>query len=253
MSRPIQAKSLTLKYGSTLIQEDLDFEIDHQDIFAIMGPSGCGKSTLLRHMIGLLKPAAGQILINQTDLWQTKSTERRELLKQFGISYQHGALISSMTLAENIAMPINLYRQLSEQETAELVSYKLALVGLAGYEQHYPSQISGGMLKRAALARAMALDPQILFFDEPSAGLDPVSARLLDDLILQLNQTLKTTVVIVSHELASIFAIANRALFLDNQTKTMLACDSPQQLLDNCPHPRVQAFLRREAHYGSAG
>lgn len=241
----IRVRDLTLKYGDKLIQQNLNFDVNHNDIFIIMGGSGCGKSTLLKHMIGLYKPAQGQIFVNDDSLWEVPERERQGMMKHFGVSYQAGALVSSLTLSENVGMPLELYTKLSSKEVAELASLKLSMVGLAGFEQYYPSEISGGMLKRAALARAIALDPEILFFDEPSAGLDPVSARLLDDLILELSDSMKSTIVIVTHELASIFSIGNNAVFLDTDTQTMLATGNPNQLLADCENAKVQQFLRR--------
>ncbi|WP_020405249.1 ABC transporter ATP-binding protein [Hahella ganghwensis] len=248
MAKPeshIEVCDLTMKYGHKLIQQGLNFVVNRQDIFILMGGSGCGKSTLLKHMIGLYEPAEGQIMVNRESLWEVSSARRREMLQGFGVSYQAGALVSSLTLAENVGMPLELYTDLAPREIRELVELKLAMVGLSGFEDYYPSEISGGMLKRAALARAIALDPEVLFFDEPSAGLDPVSARLLDDLILELSASLNSTIVIVTHELASIFAIATNAVFLDAESKTMLACGHPKDLLDHCDNPKVQRFLRR--------
>lgn len=241
----IEIKDLTMAYGSFLIQKDLTFNINRGDIFIIMGGSGCGKSTLLRHLVGLKAPARGTIAYNGVSFWDATEEERGRLMQKMGVMYQSGALWSSMTLAENIAIPIERYTPLSGKEIAEVVSLKMALVGLAGFEDYYPSEISGGMRKRAALARAMALDPDILFFDEPSAGLDPISAKLLDDLILELRNSLGATVVVVTHELASIFAIGNNSVFLDPETKTMIARGDPNDLLNNCPDPKVRKFLRR--------
>lgn len=241
----ICVRNLTLKYGDTLIQQNLNFDVNRNDIFIIMGGSGCGKSTLLKHMIGLYQPAGGQIFVNDDSLWEVSESQRQQMMKHFGISYQAGALVSSLTLVENVGMPLELYTRLPAKEVAELASLKLSMVGLAGFEDYYPAEISGGMLKRAALARAIALDPDILFFDEPSAGLDPVSARLLDNLILELSASMNATIVIVTHELASIFAIGNNAVFLDAETKTMLASGNPNTLLETCPIPKVQQFLRR--------
>ena len=240
--------NLTMGYGDFLIQKNLNFGIHKGDIFIIMGGSGCGKSTLLRHMIGLIKPKAGRILYGHKDLWALDIDGREALLRNTGVLYQAGALWSSMTLAENIAMPLQAYTDLSPAEIDDLCSVKLALVGLAGFEGFYPSQISGGMQKRAGLARALALDPDILFFDEPSAGLDPISSRLLDDLIIELRDSLGATIVVVTHELASIFAIGTNSVFLDPQTKTMIAQGKPSDLLDHCDNPTVQHFLRREAN-----
>ena len=200
----ITVRDLTMAYGSFVLQRRLDFTVEKGDIFVIMGGSGCGKSTLLRHLTGLMQPAAGQIFYGEEDFWQLDSEGRDRIVRRSGILYQAGALWSSMTLAENVAIPITTYTTLDAKTVRELVAFKLSLVGLAGFEEFYPSQISGGMRKRAGLARAIALDPEFLFFDEPSAGLDPISARNLDDLILELKESLGATVVIVTHELASI-------------------------------------------------
>ncbi|PID43251.1 MAG: polyamine ABC transporter ATP-binding protein [Gammaproteobacteria bacterium] len=248
-SRPGEAHvvvdGLTMKYGERIVQRDLSFRVNRQDIFVIMGGSGCGKSTLLKHMTGLYSPAMGDILVDNLSLVNATLSERRMLTRRFGITYQAGALISSLTLEENVGMPMELYTRLGKAEIKELAMLKLAMVGLSGFETYYPSEISGGMMKRAALARALALDPEILFFDEPSAGLDPVSARRLDDLILELSESMKATIILVSHELASIFAIANNSVFLDAETQTMLAGGNPKTLLDSCPLETVQCFLRR--------
>ncbi len=241
----LKISNLEMRYGDFLIQKDLNFDIKRGDIFIIMGGSGCGKSTLLKHLIGLYHPAAGNIHYGDTDLWGISHEERQKLLQNVGVLYQAGALWSSLTLAENIAVPLQEYTNFTPSEQREIASLKLALVGLAGFEDFYPSEISGGMCKRAGLARAMALDPDILFFDEPSAGLDPISAKLLDDLILELSGALGTTVVIVTHELASIFAIGNNSVFLDPETKTMLATGNPVDLRDNSPDMRVRQFLAR--------
>jgi phospholipid/cholesterol/gamma-HCH transport system ATP-binding protein len=241
----IRVENLDMVYGDFVIQRDLNFEVGRGDIFIIMGGSGCGKSTLLRHLIGLIRPGRGRILYGDQSLWDIQPEARQVLLQRLGVLYQKGALWSSMTLAENIAMPLQASTDLSPAEVRELCLVKLALVGLAGFEDYYPSQISGGMQKRAGLARAIALDPEILFFDEPSAGLDPVSSRLLDELILELRDSLGATIVVVTHELASIFAIGNNSVFLDADTKTMIAQGDPKQLLADCPDPKIQRFLRR--------
>ena len=241
----IIVRDLTMAYGNFVVQKDLTFTINHGDIFIIMGGSGCGKSTLMRHMIGLQNPVAGQIIINGFNFWDADVQERETMMRNFGILYQSGALWSSMTLAENISLPLEEYTNLSFNDIKEVISLKLALVGLSGFEDYYPSEISGGMQKRAGLARAMALDPEILFFDEPSAGLDPISAKLLDDLILELRDSLGATVVIVTHELASIFAIGNNSVFLDPDTKTMIAVGDPNKLLAESKNPKVQNFLTR--------
>lgn len=241
----ITVKQLTMAYGDFVIQRDLNFTINHGDVFIIMGGSGCGKSTLLKHLIGLQKPALGDVLYDEQSFWHASAEERVKVMRRIGVLYQSGALFSSLTLAENIGLPLGEFTDLTQSEIADLVSYKLALVGLAGFEEYYPSEISGGMQKRAGLARAMALDPEILFFDEPSAGLDPVSARLLDDLIISLCETLGTTIVVVTHELASIFAIGTNSVFLDPDTKTMLATGNPKTLLAESNDPRIIQFLTR--------
>ena len=241
----ITIQNMTMAYGNFVIQRNLDFHIQPGEIFIIMGGSGCGKSTLLRHLIGLLRPALGDVLYDGASFWHASPEERERLMRRFGVLYQSGALWSSMTLAENVALPLGEYTDLSPRQIRNVVSLKLALVGLAGFEDFYPSVISGGMRKRAGLARAMALDPDILFFDEPSAGLDPISSRRLDDLILELRDSLGATVVVVTHELASIFAIGDKGVFLDAETKTMLAVGNPKTLRDASPEPKIRAFLTR--------
>jgi phospholipid/cholesterol/gamma-HCH transport system ATP-binding protein len=241
----VEVRDLTMAYGSFVIQRDLNFTINRHDIFIIMGGSGCGKSTLLKCIVGLKQPAEGRIMLDGTSFWDIEPEARETMMRRFGILYQSGALWSSMTLAENIALPLGEYTDLNRAEIGELVALKLALVGLAGFDDYYPSEISGGMRKRAALARAMALDPEFLCFDEPSAGLDPISSKLLDDLILELRDSLGATIMVVTHELASIFAIGNNSVFLDPETKTMIAQGDPKTLRDECPDPRVRTFLRR--------
>lgn len=244
-SAHITVTDLTMAYGDTVIQRDLNFSIDAGDVFIIMGGSGCGKSTLLKHLIGLYRPAHGHIYYRRRDFWAANRSEQIDIMQKFGVLYQTGALFSSLTLAENIALPLNEFTDLNRREIADIVSYKLSLVGLAGFEAYYPAEISGGMQKRAGLARAIALDPEILFFDEPSAGLDPISSKLLDDLIINLSATLNTTIVVVTHELASIFAIGTNGIFLDADTKTMLATGSPHALLEDSGHRKIQQFLTR--------
>jgi len=241
----LEVNNLKMAYDETIIQENLNFSIKSGEIFIIMGGSGCGKSTLLRHLIGLMKPAAGDILIDGTNLWQATPEQRNQIISHNGVLYQGGALWSSLTLGENIALPLAEYTDLSQKQIEEVTAYKLSLVGLGGFEDYYPSEISGGMRKRAGFARAMALDPKILFFDEPSAGLDPVSSRLLDDLIMELRDSLDSTIVIVSHELESIFTVGDNSIFLDPNEKTIIATGSPKELLKHSDDPRVLSFLSR--------
>lgn len=243
----IIVQGLTIAYGDFLIQRDLTFTINRGDIFIIMGGSGCGKSTLVRHMVGLQEPAKGKVFYGDVSFWDAEQKERERIMRNFGVLYQSGALWSSMTLAENVALPLQEYTDLNSNLIREIVSLKLSLVGLAGFEEYYPSELSGGMKKRAGLARAMALDPEILFFDEPSAGLDPVSAHLLDNLILELRDSLGATVVVVTHELASIFAIGDNSVFLDSETKTMIAVGDPKEMLESSQEPKVRNFLMRGA------
>jgi len=242
---PIAVRDLTMAYGSFVIQRDLTFTVQRGDIFIIMGGSGCGKSTLLRHLIGLMPPAKGDVLITGENFWMAPPEDQERLKRRFGVLFQSGGLWSSMTLTENVALPLQQYTALSSSEIGEVVSLKLALVGLGGFEAFYPSEISGGMQKRAGLARAMALDPDILFFDEPSAGLDPISSRRLDELILELRDSLGATVVVVTHELASIFTIGNNSVFLDADSRTMIASGDPKVLRDASPDPKVREFLTR--------
>jgi phospholipid/cholesterol/gamma-HCH transport system ATP-binding protein len=241
----IAVSDLTMAYGDFVLMRGLTFDVRRGDVFVIMGGSGCGKSSLLRHMIGLHEPAAGEILYDGESFTRAPEETREEMLRKMGVLYQQGALWSSMTLAENIALPLGEYTDLSAQEIREVACLKLALVGLKGFEDFFPSQISGGMRKRAGLARAMALDPDILFFDEPSAGLDPISSRLLDDLILALRDSLGATIVVVTHELASIFAIADDSVFLDADTRAMIAQGDPKDLVEHSPDEKVRRFLTR--------
>jgi phospholipid/cholesterol/gamma-HCH transport system ATP-binding protein len=241
----IVVQDLTVAYGSNVIQHDITFTINRGDIFIIMGGSGCGKSTVLRSMVGLLPPAKGQVLYDGLSFWSAEPQEQKSIMRKFGILYQGGALWSSFTLAENVALPLQLYTDLRPGQIKDIVLLKLALVGLAGFEEYYPSEVSGGMKKRAGLARAMALDPEILFFDEPSAGLDPISAHMLDELIIELRNSLGATVVVVTHELASIFAIGNNSVFLDADTKTIIAAGEPRKLLTESKDPKVINFLTR--------
>ena len=241
----IEVRDLTMAYGGFVLMRDLNFVVRRSEIFVIMGGSGSGKSTLLRHLIGLKRPAAGEIFYNGVNFTHADPDQREELVRRFGILYQSGALFSSMTLAENVGLPLTEFTDLTREQVREVAFLKLALVGLKGFEDYLPSQISGGMQKRAGLARAMALDPEILFFDEPSAGLDPVSSHLLDDLILAIRESLGATVVIVSHELSSIFAIADNSIFLDTGSRTIIANGNPKDLLVNSKDPKVHRFLTR--------
>jgi len=242
----IRFENVTVGYGDRVIQHDIDFTISKGEIFAIMGPSGCGKSTLMRSAVGLLEPMTGRIRYAGESFWDADLERRNVLMRSFGVTYQGGALWSSMTLVENVALPLREFLQLSEHDVREIASLKLALVGLAGFEDYYPSEISGGMRKRASIARAMALDPATLFLDEPSAGLDPISSRLLDELIVHLRDSLGTTIVIVSHELFSILGICDNSVFLDTEASTMLATGKPALLRDQSDNPQVRQFLSRE-------
>ena len=241
----IIVQDLTVAYGSNVVLRDLTFTINRGEIFIIMGGSGGGKSTVLRSMVGLLPPAKGQVLYDGLSFWSAEPEVQKSIMRKFGILYQGGALWSSLTLAENVALPLQQYTDLGRGQIQKIVSLKLALVGLAGFEEYYPSEISGGMRKRAGLARAMALDPEILFLDEPSAGLDPISAHLLDELIIELRNSLGATIVVVTHELASIFAIGNNSVFLDADTKTMIAGGEPRKLHAESKDPKVINFLNR--------
>jgi len=248
----IVAEDITIAYGDFVVQRDLNFTVNRGDVFIIMGGSGCGKSTLLKVMIGLKEPSTGEIYYDGAPFWMSDKASQEGTKRKFGTLFQSGALWSSMTLAENIGLALKQYTSLSDAEIREVAAYKLMLVGLAGFEDYYPNEISGGMKKRAGLARAMALDPDILFFDEPSAGLDPISAKLLDDLILELRDSLGTTIVVVTHELASIFSIGNNSVFLDADAKTQLANGNPLSLRDDHPNDVVRSFLRRGVPEASA-
>ena len=241
----VEIKDLTMAYADFVVQRDLDFAIDRGEIFVVMGISGCGKTTLLRHLVGLKSPANGEILYAGESFWGAGPVRRQQMMRKFGVMYQNGALWSSKTLAENVSLPLEVYTDLSRSEIRGIALFKLALVGLAGFGDFHPSEVSGGMQKRVGVARAMALDPDILYFDEPSAGLDPVSARRLDDLIRELRDSLGITMIIVTHELDSIFAVADRSVYLDPDTHTMLAIGPPAELRDNPPDPKIRQFLNR--------
>jgi phospholipid/cholesterol/gamma-HCH transport system ATP-binding protein len=243
----IRFERVSVGYGERVVQRDLDFTIGRSEIFAIMGPSGCGKSTLMRGTVGLLKPLGGRVLYGEESFWDADLERQKMLMRSFGVMYQGGALWSSMSLAENITLPLTEFVGLEDDHAYEVAMLKLAFVGLAGFEDYYPAEISGGMRKRAAIARAMALDPDTLFLDEPSAGLDPISSRLLDELVVHLRDSLGTTVVIVSHELYSILSICDNSVFLDTESATMLASGNPRLLRDECENRRVRQFLTRGA------
>lgn len=241
----ISVESLSMSYGNYTVMESLDFKVRTGEVKVIMGGSGCGKSTLLKHLIGLERARRGKIFYGE-DLFDPDAPSVERIRRRFGVLFQSGALWSSMSLEENVALPLEQYTDLNSTEIREIVDFKLSLVGLSGFGHRYPSELSGGMQKRAGLARAIALDPEILFFDEPSAGLDPLSSRRLDDLILHLRDALGATVVVVTHELASIFAIADSALFLDAESKSALCDGNPHELLGNPSiDPKVHRFLRR--------
>jgi phospholipid/cholesterol/gamma-HCH transport system ATP-binding protein len=242
---PLSVIDLTMSYGDFILQQNINFTVERGDIFIIMGGSGCGKSTLLRQLIGLKRPARGKVLYGDFDFWAADPNQRDLIMQRAGVLYQSGALWSSMTLAENIALPLQRYTRLEEAVIRELVEFKLSLVGLYEFADFYPAELSGGMRKRAALARAIALDPEFLFFDEPSAGLDPVSSRHLDELILELRDSLGATVIIVTHELESIYAIGTNAVFLDSGAKTMLATGAPKKMVLESNNQVVIDFLTR--------
>lgn len=241
----IEVRDLTMAFGETVVMRDLNFGIHKKDIFFIIGGSGSGKSTLMNHLVGLLPPARGDILYDGQSLAQATHAEREGIIRRFGVMYQGGALWSSLTLAENVALPLEQFTRLGRREVARIVAYKLSLVGLASFGDYYPSEISGGMAKRAGVARALALDPEILFLDEPSAGLDPPTARRMDELILELRDSLGMTIVIVSHELDSILLIGNNSIFLDANRQTQAAVDDPRKLRDESGDPVVREFLNR--------
>ncbi len=241
----IEVRNLSIAYGDFVLLKNLNFTVNRGDIFIIMGGSGCGKSSLLRVLTGLTPISGGQVIIDGTNFGNATTETKNKIMRRCGILYQSGALFSSMTLAENIALPLQQYTNYSPQLIKELVELKLALVGLAGFEDFYPSEISGGMKKRAGLARALALDPEIVYFDEPSAGLDPISSKLLDDLIIDINQSLGTTIVVVTHELASIFNIGTNSIFLDGNSKSITGSGNPNELLKNPPNEQIYNFLTR--------
>ena len=249
MKDAIIVDNLTMAYDGHIIQQDLNFSVKQNDIFIIMGNSGSGKSTLMRAMTGLNKPSDGDVSYYCANdyhaFWQASDAMQLKIMEQFGVMFQNGALFSSMTLLENVSLRLTQATKYSQGRIRKIAAFKLALVGLKGFEHYYPAEISGGMQKRVGIARAMAMDPPILFFDEPSAGLDPVSSKLLDDLLLELQESIGITMVVVTHELDSIFAIGNNAVFLDHEQKTIIARGNPKEILSDNRHEQVQAFLRR--------
>jgi len=244
-SDPIAVRGLTMGFGEFVLMRDLSFDVRRGEVFIVMGGSGSGKSTLLRHLLGLQEPLAGDVAYYGESFTAADAEARTRMLRRCGVLFQSGALWSSMTLAENVAVVLEEFTDLSKGDVREVAELKLALVGLRGFEDYYPSEISGGMQKRAGLARAMALDPDILFFDEPSAGLDPVSSSLLDQLILELRDSLGATVVVVTHELDSIFTIGTDSIYLDAPSQTIVARGSPRELRDHAEDPAVRRFLNR--------
>jgi phospholipid/cholesterol/gamma-HCH transport system ATP-binding protein len=239
----LAVEGLSYGYGTRVLQHDIEFAVAAGEVVCVIGGSGSGKSTLLRVLTGLLPPLTGTVRIEGQDFWAADPDGQAALIRRFGMMYQGGALWTSMTLAENVALPLTLYTGLDARSARTVAAYKLALVGLAGFEDFVPAAISGGMAKRVAIARGMALDPEILFLDEPSAGLDPVTSHRLDDLILDLRRTLGMSFVIVTHELASIFRVADRVVYLDADKRTMTAIGPPRQLLDESGDPDLVAFL----------
>lgn len=241
----IEVENLSIGYGSTTILSQLNFNVYHREILFILGNSGCGKSTLLKHLIGLYQPQEGDIKIFGDSIVNASESKKLELRKKFGVTYQGGALFGSMSVADNVAFPLREHTDLTEEEISRIVEEKLALANLAGYGSFMPAELSGGMKKRAGLARALALSPGLLFFDEPSAGLDPLASATLDSLILELRDTLDATIVVVSHELDSIFSTADRIIMLDKERKTIVASGDPRTLAESSDDPWVKNFLCR--------
>jgi phospholipid/cholesterol/gamma-HCH transport system ATP-binding protein len=241
---PIEVRDLTMAYGDVVVQRHISFRVEPGQIFVIMGGNGCGKTTLLRHLIGLQRPASGAVLYQGEDFWQAAPEDQTRMQRRLGVLFQGGALWSSLTLAENVSLPLSEFTRLPPENIRELVAFKLALVGLAGFEEYYPAELSGGMRKRAGIARAMALDPEILVVDEPSSGLDPLTARHLDELILELRASLGTTIVVITHDIASILTIGTDSIFLDGHSHTMIATGNPREALAHGT-PLVRHFLSR--------
>lgn len=241
----ITLDGITLAYGPNVIQSNISMDVRRGSIFVVMGESGCGKSTVLRSMIGLLRPAAGQYRLENEDYWTANDARRTMIAQRFGVLFQSGALWSSMTVGENVALPMQINTRLDATSIRAQVELKLGLVGMLDAIDHYPSELSGGMKKRAGLARALALDPDILFLDEPTAGLDPVASARLEELILNLHDGLGTTIVVISHELPTLFALADNGIYFDNVTRSPIAHGSPSYLRDHCDDPQVRAFMQR--------
>jgi phospholipid/cholesterol/gamma-HCH transport system ATP-binding protein len=244
-SLKIRVEDLSVSYAEFEVLRGVSFSVRSGEVMVVMGGSGCGKSTLMKAMIGLLEPVSGSVWYGKGNFTEADLAEREAIMRRFGVLYQGGALWTSMTLRENVSLPLETFTDLKPREVRDLADFKLSLVGLKDFAEFLPAELSGGMRKRAGLARAMALDPEILFFDEPSAGLDPLSSRRLDDLILELKESLGATFVVVTHELPSIFAIADDSVFLDADSRGITASGTPQFLLDQ-GEDKVRRFLSRE-------
>lgn len=243
----IQVRNLTARYGDEVILDNISFDVLEGEIFVILGGSGCGKSTLLKHMTGLLAPSSGSVLIDGTDIASCDDGTLHDILKRIGILFQSSALLGAMTVAENIALPVEEYSSLPKNSIDMLVRLKLRMVDLAGFGNYLPSELSGGMKKRAGLARALALNPKILFLDEPTAGLDPVISSEIDDLVLRINKQTGATIVIVTHDLDTIFSVAQRIIMLDKKTRGIVAEGDPVFIKEHNPDPSVRRFFNRKA------